>query len=211
MPTAWNDDPPGHQARILGNAAETLRSMAERADQRRPPTTVLALRWHEQIYDGVPLPVPYYAGQVRNSDPRFPELYGYEVAVCPFPGVPSQLVPQELVRLERRAQAAVAGVDRSINVGEQPGTPSALYSVLVLCSLLHGEWVRIHPFANGNGRTARLWGNWAALRYGLPAFVAVKPRPEGSAYALAAMASMQGDHLPMVAALDQMLRAHLAG
>ena len=55
---------------------------------------------------------------------------------------------------------------------------------------IHGEWVRIHPFANGNARTARVWAAWIALRYGLPVFVTVKPRPNDAAYAQAAFASM---------------------
>jgi hypothetical protein len=36
-------------------------------------------------------------------------------------------------------------------------TSKAMRSTLLLAAILHGEWVRIHPFANGNGRTARLW------------------------------------------------------
>lgn len=88
-------------------------------------------------------------------------------------------------------------------------TPRRLHGVLTLCAMLHGEWVRIHPFANGNGRTARLWANWAALRYELPPFVTVKPRP-GQPYAAAAMASMRGSHQMMVAVLDQMLRVYLS-
>jgi hypothetical protein len=76
--------------------------------------------------------------------------------------------------------------------------------------VLHGEWVRIHPFANGNGRTARLWANWAGLRYSLPPFVTIKPRP-GNPYGMAAMASMNGSHATAVAAFDQMLRGHLEG
>lgn len=57
--------------------------------------------------------------------------------------------------------------------------------MLTLCAYAHGEWIRIHPFANGNGRTARLWANWCALRYGVPPFVKLKPRPEGDLYATA--------------------------
>lgn len=60
----------------------------------------------------------------------------------------------------------------------------------------HGEWVRIHPFANGNGRTARMLGNAILVRYGLPPVFRLRPRPLGS-YATAATASMDADHLPM--------------
>jgi hypothetical protein len=35
----------------------------------------------------------------------------------------------------------------------------------------HTRWVEIHPFVNGNGRTARMWANWILVRYGVPAFV----------------------------------------
>ena len=71
--------------------------------------------------------------------------------------------------------------------------------------------MRIHPFANGNGRPRTLWANWAALRYGLPPFVRIKPRPAGDAYAAAAYASMPGDHAVTVAVFGQMLREYLAG
>lgn len=37
-----------------------------------------------------------------------------------------------------------------------------------------------HPFANGDGRTARLWANSLAMRYGLPPFVRLRPRPDGN-------------------------------
>jgi Fic family protein len=84
-----------------------------------------------------------------------------------------------------------------------------LHGVLTFCSLLHGNWVRIHPFANGNGRTARLWANWAALRYGLPPFVTIRPRPRHPDRAAAA-ASMAGDDQVMIAAMQQMLHDFLA-
>jgi Fic family protein len=58
------------------------------------------------------------------------------------------------------------------------------------------------------GRTARLWANWAALRYGLPPFVTNKPRP-GQPYGAAALASMRGDHRVTLAVFEQMLRGYL--
>ena len=84
-----------------------------------------------------------------------------------------------------------------------------LHAVLTLCAVLHGEWVRIHPFANGNGRSARVWANWAALRYGLPPFVRLRPRPEGLAYAAAGHASMAGEHTLAVGVFRQQLQALL--
>ncbi len=71
------------------------------------------------------------------------------------------------------------------------------------------------PFANGNGRTARLWANWCALRYGLPLFVRLRPRAAGSLYAAAAADSMAGDHRATIslfaAWLEERLRAGPGG
>jgi fido (protein-threonine AMPylation protein) len=209
MPIAWNEDPPGSERKILENAAAVLREIAAAANRRLAPSLAMAQEWHRRLYRGVPLPVPYYAGEPRDSDPEYPELQGYEVAVGRFRGTPSELVPAALSGFEASARRAVEPLDEAIPSGRQPRDGRELHGVLSLCAVLHGAWVRIHPFANGNGRTARLWANWAALRYGLPPFVTIKPRP-GNPYQLAAMASMAGDHVAAVSAFDQMLRAHLA-
>jgi len=169
----------------------------------------MALEWHRRIYDGVALPVDYYAGHIRDSDPAYAELFGYEVAVGARPGVPSAEVPDALAHFEDTARSTVATVDGLVAPGEPPRDFDALRAVLNLCAGLHGEWIRIHPFANGNGRTARLWANWAAVRYGLPAFVRARPRPEGIGYAMAAYASMARDHSVMVGVLLQMLDERL--
>src|SRR5205823_268885 len=116
---------------------------------------------------------------------------GYEVSVGPFRGLASADVPRELVSFEGRMQQVVSSADAVISPGTRPADSQQLQGVLALCASAHGEWVRIHPFANGNGRTGRLWANWVALRYGLPPFVSNEPRP-GRPYDSAAMASIQG-------------------
>ncbi len=209
MSITWDDDPAGSEPQILINAAAVLRSIVARSDQRDAPTVALAQSWHRQLYDGVVLPVAYYAGEVRDSDPRFPELYSYEVAVGTFAGAPAADVPQELANFERQAQIAVDRIDQAIDVAAKPATPQELQGVMTLCARMHGEWVRIHPFANGNGRTARLWVNWVALRYGLPPFLNIKPRP-ADPYRMAAAASMRGSHDVAVAVFGQLLRAALS-
>jgi hypothetical protein len=209
VPTAW-EEPPGSGRLIEANVQRVLKEIASVAAKRRPPTVAQAQQWHRELYDGIPRPFHYYAGEVRDDDRRFPELIGYEVHVAGNPGAPSTIVPAELDRFELGAQRACVLLDGEIAPGADPWmlTPWRLHGVLTLCAVLHGEWVRIHPFANGNGRTARLWANWAALRYELPPFVTIKPR-SGRPYAAAALASMRGDHQMMVAVFDQMLRRSL--
>jgi fido (protein-threonine AMPylation protein) len=205
----WNEDNPRDAALIVQNLTDVLHQAVQQAHLRRPPTVSTAQEWHRQVYEGVSLPVPYYAGEIRDSDPKFPELYGYEVRVGSKRGVDSSLVPQHLASFETAMQRAVGVLDRVIPSAGNPADETQLRSVLTLCAHAHGEWVRIHPFANGNGRTARLWANWCALRYGVPPFVRLKPRPEGSLYATASALSMRGDHQVMVAVFADMLDQHL--
>lgn len=155
------------------------------------------------------LPVAYYAGEIRDDDPSYPELVGYEVRVGHRFGVSAREVPAELERFERHMARAVEILDAEKLVGQRPRDWSVLGSVLTLCAHAHGEWARIHPFANGNGRIARLWANWCALRYGLPPFVRLRPRPEGTRYARAAADSMTGDHRATVSLFTDWLRERL--
>jgi Fic/DOC family protein len=83
---------------------------------------------------------------------------------------PHQALANPYQILQARARRAIAGPDGALPVGRRPTTALELRAVLLLAANLHGEWVRIHPFANGNGRIARLWVIWVAARYGLPPF-----------------------------------------
>jgi hypothetical protein len=209
MAVAWNDDPAGSETQIAANLGAVGKQIYANASRRAPPSLATAQDWHRTVYAGVPLPVPYYAGEIRDSDRRFPELIDYEVQIGRLRGVPAAQVPDELEVLQIRARSAVVGPDGAIPVGRPPATPLELRSVLLLAANLHGEWVRIHPFANGNGRIARLWIMWVAARYRLPPFIRLKPRPAGLPYAAAALASMSGQHTLMATVLGQMLSDHL--
>jgi hypothetical protein len=209
LPKPWNDDPPGSQPQIQANIAALGPSFKSDARTRPVPTIASAQDWHRAVYAGIALPENYYAGEIRDSDPNFPELYGYEVEVGGVLGVLSRDVPAELARLEGRIQTVCDRLDSAIPQGTTPSDGAACRAVIATCANVHGEWVRIHPFANGNGRTARLWATWIGLRYGLPPFIEVKPRPAGQPYAAAAAASMRGDHRLCALVFDQMLRAKL--
>ena len=79
-----------------------------------------------------------------------------------------------------------------------------LAAVIDLCAWTHAEWVRIHPFGNGNGRTARIWANALLMRYGLPPVVRLRPRPDRG-YGRAGAAAMKGNWRPAAAVFRRML------
>lgn len=184
---------------IGANTAGLIADLRSTADARSVPTLGDVLGWHARLYAGCTLPVEEYAGHLRG-DPAVQDLLGYEVCVGPKQGVRSSDVSAAVTTFLNQVEAAVATLDAALPVGVRPANVDELQAVVNLTAAIHGEWVRIHPFANGNGRTARVWAAWVALRYGLPIFVTVKPRSNDAAYAQAAFASMgsppdfTGDH-----------------
>jgi Fic family protein len=50
------------------------------------------------------------------------------------------------------------------------------YHPVIKACLLHGEFVKIHPFIDGNGRTARLVLNFELMKYGYTPIVITKER-----------------------------------
>jgi hypothetical protein len=117
----------------------------------------------------------------------------------------------------QRLNTALGVLDGAVPAGTHPTTADVLREVVAVSAIAHGEWVRIHPFANGNGRTARLLAGHIALRYGLPLFVTLKSRPADVAYARAAKASMgrppdfRGDHTEATAVFGHLLAIALLG
>jgi hypothetical protein len=118
-------------------------------------------------------------------------------------GVVSTEVAGELKKFESTLQALVANLDSAVPAGQELAADE-LAGILDLCAWTHAEWVRIHPFVNGNGRTARLWANSLAKRYGLPGFVRLRPRAD-EGYTQAGIKAMQGDWKPTAVVIRRML------
>lgn len=203
---AWDADDPAHLPAIVSNIRSLWPSVEASATRRPDPALQVALDWHRAIYAGVPVPEASYIGNIRDSDPHLPCLIDYEVVVGTTPAVAARDVPVALETFFRATLTATTALDAAIPIGRFPTDPGAASAVIRLCALTHGEWIRIHPFANGNGRTARLWANWFAVRYGLPPFVRIKPRPDDVLFSGAASLSMQGDHRATEAMFAAMLR-----
>lgn len=137
-----------------------------------------------------------------------PGLENVQVRVGAHYGVDAAGVAGALAEFETKLRVLVAELDAILPSGNEPNADQ-LAAIVDLCAWVHAEWVRIHPFANGNGRTARLWANSIAMRYGLPPFIRLRPRPN-SGYAEAGAKAMQGDWEPTAIVFRGLLDSFLA-
>ena len=71
------------------------------------------------------------------------------------------------------------------------------YHPIVVASLLHAEFVKIHPFIDGNGRTARLLMNFEAMKNGYPPII-IKTEQRHSYYDALDKGAMTGDYTNFV-------------
>lgn len=190
----WSEDQAGDLPKIIANVGALWPTIESDARNRPAPSIDLVLEWHRRIYDGIVVPDQDFVGAFRDSDPARPCLVDYEVGVGPYQGVLARDVPAATDAFVQAMTQVVSGLDAAMTPGQKPVDPTIILAIVRLCAYTHGEWIRIHPFANGNGRTARIWANWLAVRYALPAFVRIKPRPADALFAGAAAMSTRGDH-----------------
>ena len=179
----WDEDSP----RLRQNLARVLEEIVQASQARETPTLKAVRHWHTLVMQGLDVPDSRFVGAFRGE----PGLENLQTRIGGNYGVASAKVASELGRFEAKLQTLVAQMDALLPAGLEPDTDQ-LAAVVDLCAWVHAEWVRIHPFANGNGRTARLWANSLAMRYGLPPFIRLRPRPN-SGYAGAGAKAMLGD------------------
>jgi Fic family protein len=194
----WDADSP----ELRQNLTRLLEEIADKADQRATPTIELAREWQRRIMQGLTAE-PRWVGAFRGE-------HGLErtgVKIGRHRGPPAAKVADELKGFEKTLQSAVTQMDRALPAGKDLNADQC-DAVVDLCAWAHAEWVRIHPFANGNGRTARLWANFLAMRYGLPPFVRLRPRPDDG-YGEAGIRAMRGEWQPTVMVFRRMLKRFL--
>ena len=192
----WDED--SEQSRA--NLHRTLSDIRDGALRRVRPTVEAARTWQHDIMEGLATPGPERRGRFRGE----PGLEGCEVEIGNYACVSADRVAEELRAFEEKLQKTVDVLDREIPSG-QDMSADHVAAVIDLCAWVHSQWVRIHPFANGNGRTARLWANCIAMRYGLPPFVRLRPRPDGG-YGAAAEAAMERQWEPTARVFRHMYR-----
>jgi Fic family protein len=196
----WEKDSP----QLRANLAEILEEIAAAADQRKKPTVEAARRWQALAMRNLEVSEGRFIGAFRGE----PGLENINVRVGANYGVDPADVSHELKQFEAKLQMLVTELDAELPSGQKPNDDQ-MAAIIDLCAWAHSEWVRIHPFANGNGRTARLWANFLAMRYGLPPFIRLRPRPNAS-YGQAGAKAMQGDWKPTAAVFHRLLEDFLA-
>lgn len=71
------------------------------------------------------------------------------------------------------------------------------YHPIIVASLLHAEFVKIHPFIDGNGRTARLLMNFEAMKNGYPPII-IKVKDRLKYYEALDKGAVNGDYTDFV-------------
>jgi fido (protein-threonine AMPylation protein) len=152
--------------------------------------------WHRKIFKDA-VPVDYYAGQYRSADIVRPCL-AWDVQVISgvlgsSSGFPFAQVPKAMEDLSTTFQNGCSQLSTYLTSGPSPRERNR--RIVILLALSVGEFIRIHPFVNGNGRISRFLANYICHRYDLPQpFSTPNKRPELAAYEDAHALSMSGNH-----------------
>ena len=152
------------------------------------------------MMSGLSVPDPKYVGHFRGE----PGLEDEPVYVGQREGSKAALVVGEVNAFVKRLQAVSEQLDTLLPTGGELDR-DGLEAVIELAAWTHSEWVRIHPFGNGNGRSARILTNAILMRYGLPPMLRLQPRP-ASSYGQIGAAGMDGNAKPMEALLRRLLK-----
>ena len=197
----WDADSPT----LKGNLAVVDQKIHADAAARVPPSFEDARDWHSAMMAGLnPGPDPMVVGNFRGETGLESCRVGVGKFVSGKPVGPVQmgtdpsLVGAELQKFEDELQAQLKPLDKKYPTAASLDR-AGVGKVIHVAAWAHSEWVRIHPFANGNGRTARMWANLVLLRYGAPPVMRLRPRPDGRdevEYANAGKAGMKRDQVP---------------
>lgn len=209
-PFPWDKHLRANKNKIKRNYVALRKSVVDDALDGTRPTVEGVRGWHRASLAGVDLAEPQVAGGFRG------EGAPGQLATCValVGGAVGEFPSNVVVRVRetfRQLSERLDVLDARLDDGE---TLADLYAdVIELCAWLHGEWVRIHPFVDHNGSTARLLTLTVGLLYGILLNLPGKPRsdlPEQGLvldYDRAAGNQMLGDDQMMVVFLDRLAHA----
>lgn len=179
VPDPWVENPADTPI-INANVARLDATIASTPGARDPFTLELVRDWHRTIHEGTAhVPRREYIGNFRGEGSIHLRNYGVAFGLDPatggrFDGAPPLTVAGHLALFEAEMVAAIAKWDATMPTLADV-TLSRLNVVLEDLAVLYATWIRIHPLADGNGRTARVLVNWVMARYGQPLILPGRP------------------------------------
>lgn len=197
----WDANSP----RLLENLRRLGRRVTSEARDRAPLNSEKIRGWQREIMAGLQAPDGEPFGVFRGE----PGLTDWEAEIGGFYGTPTVQVAAALRTFDEYLSRRLRRLDFALPDATSEPTAREYDEIVELCAWAHGEWVRIHPFPNGNGRTARLLVNSIAQRYGLPAFMQLRPRP-GVEYERVAAQAMMSNWQAAIPLFRKLLVAALA-
>jgi len=176
-----------------------LESLASASDTRSIHFTL--------FYHLTPEECPYYAGNYRGENYRCLKYNQVGIRSDPRVGFPPHQVQGYIDELGTIIKESVAALDEGMKLpnAQIPLRDKILYVVSVACRIFE-LFLRIHPYVNGNGHTARFL-MWALLgRYGLwPVGWPIDPRPFDPPYTSLIVDYRNGNPVPLETFIMQTL------
>ena len=191
----WDDEVPANRLEEFKALLKILQqsllasAAAEIIDDQHPR------EWHLALFSRF-VPRPYYAGNYRQPAAIF-ECLQVDVEVDGVAGTHWRDVPEAVQDLFVRVAANIVAAE--IEWEDLPPTKRVLRVGWLVAELV-GQFIRIHPFLNGNGRVSRLIWRWILFRFGVSPQCTIFPRPSAPYSGLMA-AAMRGNHLPLALAV----------
>lgn len=140
------------QRRLTTQLLALVRTIHDGSEVSRACTLDLLCEYHRRLFDGV----RDHAGLIRRAGFGSDTLtYG------PNRSPTKEEVPNLMLDCFRQISRSLQSFDA------HPDAEDHERNAIHLAVWAHAEVVRIHPFEDGNGRTARLLMNWLLVRLGL--------------------------------------------
>ena len=140
------------------------------------------------------MPLDYYAGGLRQYDPKRPCLAA-ESGVPPHLGSPFQFVLQHTEELCEFIRLELSSVEIQWT---SLSDPERVQRIATIVGVAVGRFIHVHPFLNGNGRMSRVLWTVLLARLQLPRQLSIVRRP-GPPYDTVMSEAMQGNYGPAVA------------
>jgi fido (protein-threonine AMPylation protein) len=183
------EDYPEKKKVLPTRVAEVLRGLVSRhLDTRR--VALDTREAHEHCFrELTPLGCEYYAGHYRGENYRCLLWYIVGIRSDPRVGCPPQAVEFLMQELKSTIDSGFVALDSTTSLAAR----DRLHYLIVITSRIFELFLRIHPFANGNGHAGRFIVSSILGRYGhWPRKWSVEPRP-GPPYLDAITAYRNGD------------------